>query len=360
MSSIDEPKEVTELRKSLLAWNGIPQLEMCEPHEIEKATRIFHRDGFVVIKNALSPSHLQSLKKGVEREVQNILQLDPKRRGNRGVNRYSFGGSSKTAHLLHIKEWVDLIDVPTITPILISIFDGNDNYHVRGGGGDFCMPGAYEYQPLHQDMGNLSFNDKTNKLTFRDLPHPYVCVNYLVQDFTKVNGPTRQIPGTHHSNQPIPSFKEEPEWMKRSTLCGAHAGSAVIRDVRCWHGGTPNLSNECRAIPNCEYFAPYYSEPFQPSLPYNIYKTMTPFQKKICRRTVIFPDEELNVNFGYDEKLRWERYYYGINSDKRNAETHPATKLIKDIKKKNKLKKSEKEMRKRVDSEELRKKRAKI
>ena len=60
MSSIDEPKEVTELRKSLLAWNGIPQLEMCEPHEIEKATRIFHRDGFVVIKNALSPSHLQS------------------------------------------------------------------------------------------------------------------------------------------------------------------------------------------------------------------------------------------------------------------------------------------------------------
>ena len=56
--------------------------------------------------------------------------------------------------------------------ILISIFDGNDNYHVRGGGGDFCMPGAYEYQPLHQDMGNLSFNDKTNKLTFRDLPHP--------------------------------------------------------------------------------------------------------------------------------------------------------------------------------------------
>ena len=123
MSSIDEPKEVTELRKSLLAWNGIPQLEMCEPHEIEKATRIFHRDGFVVLKNALSPSHLQSLKKGVEREVQNILQLDPKRRGNRGVNRYSFGGSSKTAHLLHIKEWVDLIDVPTITPILIIMYE---------------------------------------------------------------------------------------------------------------------------------------------------------------------------------------------------------------------------------------------
>ena len=114
---------VNKLREYLRVNNkGIHGLEMCEPHEIEKATRIFHRDGFVVIKNALSPSHLQSLKKGVEREVQNILQLDPKRRGNRGVNRYSFGGSSKTAHLLHIKEWVDLIDVPTITPILISIF----------------------------------------------------------------------------------------------------------------------------------------------------------------------------------------------------------------------------------------------
>ena len=40
MSSIDEPKEVTELRKSLLAWNGIPQLEMCEPHEIDNCKEI--------------------------------------------------------------------------------------------------------------------------------------------------------------------------------------------------------------------------------------------------------------------------------------------------------------------------------
>jgi hypothetical protein len=41
--------------------------------------------------------------------------------------------------------------------------------------------------------------------------------------------------------------------MKLSTVCPAPAGSVLIRDVRAWHGGTPNLSDEVRCIPNVEY-----------------------------------------------------------------------------------------------------------
>ena len=44
-----------------------------------------------------------------------------------------------------------MIDLPTTTPILKSIFGGPD-YLVTGAGGDLCLPGAIEYQTLHADF----------------------------------------------------------------------------------------------------------------------------------------------------------------------------------------------------------------
>ena len=44
-----------------------------------------------------------------------------------------------------------LVDLSTVTPIVGAIF-GSLDYLVRAGSGDFCLPGAVEYQPLHSDM----------------------------------------------------------------------------------------------------------------------------------------------------------------------------------------------------------------
>ncbi len=92
----------------------------------------------------------------------------------------------------------------------------------------------------------------------RDLPVPAIHINFPLVDLTPDNGPIRQIPGTHRSRAPIPRLADEPEWMRFSTICPLPAGSAIIRDARCWHGGTPNLSREVRAMPNVEYFAPWF------------------------------------------------------------------------------------------------------
>ena len=45
--------------------------------------------------------------------------------------------------------------------------------------------------------------------------------------------------------------------MKRSIVCGP-AGGAVIRDIRCWHGGTANRSDEIRAMTSVGYAAPWF------------------------------------------------------------------------------------------------------
>ena len=97
------------------------------------------------------------------------------------------------------------------------------------------------------------------RFSMRDLPALVVHINFPLVALTSENGPIRQIPGSHRSRSPIPSLANEPEWMRLSTVCPLPAGSAIIRDARCWHGGTPNLSRMVRAMPNIEYMAPSLS-----------------------------------------------------------------------------------------------------
>ena len=120
-------------------------------------------------------------------------------------------------------------------------------------------------------------------MSIRDLPCPYVCVNFLPQELTPLNGPTRQIPGTQNSRQAIPTLKEEPEWMRLSTVCPAPAGGIMLRDVRAWHGGTPNLSDATRSIPNLEFYAPWFREPMVPGISYTDYKKLSDHAQKLAR-----------------------------------------------------------------------------
>ena len=295
-----------ELRAHLSAHNGIRGLELLAPTEIERAVRIFHRDGFVVIRDALTPEQLAFLKAGVDDAMRQIVALDPERHGNRGSHRYSFGGSSRTRSMLHTPEWQMLVDLPTVTPIVSAIFASSD-YMLRAASGDFCLPGAMGYQPLHSDMRDRaaeadttpfsSFHDPRGHLSTRDLPCPYVCVNFLTVDATPLNGPTRQIPGSQHSRAPIPTLDEEPEWMRLSTVCPAPAGSVQIRDVRAWHGGTPNVSDHARAIPNLEFYAPWFREPIIPGVTRADHQRLTPHAQRLTRFLVADSADGLETGF---------------------------------------------------------------
>jgi ectoine hydroxylase-related dioxygenase (phytanoyl-CoA dioxygenase family) len=272
-----------------------------EPHEVERAVRIFHRDGFVVVRDALTPQQLATLRTASDDVMAQIVALDPDRSGNRGPHRYSFGGSSLTRSMLHLPAWQMLVDLPTVTPIVSAIF-GSDEYVLRAASGDFCLPGAVGYQPLHADMRDWidasttpfsSFFDPRGHLSVRDLPTPYVCVNFLTRDSTPLNGPTRQIPGSQHSRAPIPTLAEEPEWMRLSTVCPAPAGSVQIRDVRAWHGGTPNVSDEPRAIPNLEFYAPWFREPIIPGITAAAHRTLSPHAQRVTRFCVADSNADL-------------------------------------------------------------------
>ena len=82
--------------------------------------------------------------------------------------------------------------------------------------------------------------------------------------------------------------------MRLSTLVGAPAGAGVFRDPRAWHGATPNVSREIRAMPNVEYVAPWLEESaFKPSMPHALWETLSPHARRICARIKTAPGEQV-------------------------------------------------------------------
>lgn len=294
--SYDDPN-VSALRARMWERNGIPGLEVVTPDEIDRAAALFHRDGFVAVRDCVPPEQLERLRRAAAEAIQVLVDADPDASVGGGAgglpHRYSFGGTSATRQMFHRPEWCELIDMPTTTPILSAIF-GSADYVVCGSGGDLALPGAIEYQGLHSDNMWSELHDPVGGVSMRDLPVPAVHINFPLIDLTPENGPIRQVPGTQRSRAPIPRLADEPDWMRFSTICPLPAGSAIFRDARCWHGGTPNLSRDVRAMPNVEYFAPWFrSEALMRSMSYETWRTLTPHAQRICRYVVCDRGEEV-------------------------------------------------------------------
>ena len=307
----DDP-EVEDLRGTLKRDNGIRGLEICSPDEIERAVRIFHRDGFVVVRDLLDDAHLRTFREGSARALRQIL--DNPGTGTRKYmtetgrlpHRYSYGTSSASRQMLHEDAWAAMVDLPTTTPILAEIFGAMD-YFVLGGGGDLCLPGAIEYQHLHADVSesnrvsdarrataeaigvDIRTQEDSGELEFAtrrrivDFTPAVVTINFAMCDLTWENGPIRQIPGSHTWQTRPPPPIDEPAWMRLSTLVGAPAGAGVLRDNRAWHGATPNLSREIRALPNVEYGAPWLGCEHNKTMPHAVWEKLTPHGKHLCR-----------------------------------------------------------------------------
>jgi ectoine hydroxylase-related dioxygenase (phytanoyl-CoA dioxygenase family) len=252
------------------------QIELLEPTDIERAANILHRDGFVAIKNALSPEQLKIAQAGANRVIQEQVEEIGLENANRGFARFSFGDQ------IRHPEWTMLIDLPTTLPILDRIWNSTE-YSCSGAGGDYSVPGA-KIQKLHSDIGDF-FHDPCGQITARDVPAPFIVINFLMVDFTKENGAIRFVPCTQRSRAEIPSLEEEPEWMKNSIVC-APAGTAIIRDVRCWHAGTENTSQQIRPMTSVGYFAPWFASRYSSVMPRDIYNALSPRAQQMCRALV--------------------------------------------------------------------------
>jgi ectoine hydroxylase-related dioxygenase (phytanoyl-CoA dioxygenase family) len=98
-------------------------------------------------------------------------------------------------------------------------------------------------QPLHED-----WNDYKQDGSFRASGDPFYVVNslWMLDEFTRDNGATRVVPGTHKMRAPRyyldDPLAEHPDQLK---VTGA-AGTVVVFNSHLWHGGTSNISGSVR------------------------------------------------------------------------------------------------------------------
>ncbi|CAJ1445742.1 unnamed protein product [Effrenium voratum] len=285
-------------RKAGYAPGDCAQLctSLAKEYNLTDATASFHRNGFLILEDALPDQLLHGLRNASSYIMDKIFEVDPEGSFGGGAgklpHRYSLGDSSATKSNFHLEAYAALVDLPTTTPLLQGIF-GSPDYLAAGCGGDVVLAGAIEYQSLHPDAiwGQLEA-----EVSEYDVP-PAVTINFVLQNLTATNGAMRIVPGSHRWRERPPSLLEEPDWMRLNTLCPVKAGAAVFRDNRCWHGGTPNLAEGLRALPNVEYFPPGAMPSLgwldRPTMPLEIWQQLSPLARHISRGLVVQPGEQI-------------------------------------------------------------------
>ena len=99
-------------------------------------------------------------------------------------------------------------------------------------------------QPLHVDMGAIP-----------DEAGYWVCNTvWMLDDFTRENGPTRMIPGSHRWGQRPQDVLADPMAPHADEiLLTGHAGSIAVMNAHMWHGGTANRTQAPRLAMHAFY-----------------------------------------------------------------------------------------------------------
>jgi len=208
-----------------------------------EAAQTFAKLGFVAVLGALGQDQISEFRRACQRIADEMLAFDTERIGNRGPRRYSYGGASRSMHMMHVHPWPQLLENRPVRILLETIYP--KGYTAAGGGGDFVLGSTDTYQSLHLDIGSGAFNELERP--------PAIAVNFVVEDLACDGGPVRVIPGSQWQNQAPPPLYLETIDAKAAILCPLPAGTAIVRDLRTWHGGTPNTLRSTRYLPNLEF-----------------------------------------------------------------------------------------------------------
>jgi len=111
-----------------------------------------------------------------------------------------------------------------------------------------------------------------------------------------------------------PFFSAEPEHMRQSKLSPLPRGAAIFRDLRTWHGGTPNLSDETRFLPSIEavskafFAAAGESSGLRRCLPHKVFAELPPRCQARCEKVLAFTRLPTGVNRNFVRAQRtWEK-----------------------------------------------------
>jgi ectoine hydroxylase-related dioxygenase (phytanoyl-CoA dioxygenase family) len=207
--------------------------------------------GYCIISDALPEQQLKALQTRLDDQaaaeraagieyLEGCRAASKDRRGHRGDDEADEASTETAAPnqrvwLLHNKgdEFLDLLENPIISEFIPEYLD--EDYPMAAQFSANIVGGGSEAQFLHQDQHPVQpatpFAIGVNTL-------------FCLDDFTEANGATRLIPGSH-----IPERGLMPDNIystKGTVPAEAPAGSAILVDMRVWHGSGANRCSDPR------------------------------------------------------------------------------------------------------------------
>ncbi|KAK6953881.1 hypothetical protein Daesc_003843 [Daldinia eschscholtzii] len=238
------------------------QRGLLEARNLEKAVGAVHRDGLVVVEDVISHDVLDHLNNKMVQDAR-ILQD----RGEDGPFNYNTGNLQQDAP--PVAEYFNpaIFTNPIATQITTAVLGPRPKW-------TFCsansaMPGGKPArQPVHSDAD------------FKHPDHPFaLVVNIPLVTMTPENGSTEIWLGTHNNDANVNGQEgahgerasgriRESLLVERREVCPPcqpviQKGSIVIRDLRLWHAGMPNLAGDVRVMLAMIHFAPWYRNPMR-------------------------------------------------------------------------------------------------
>ncbi|KAK5943512.1 hypothetical protein PMZ80_004520 [Knufia obscura] len=232
------------------------------PETIQQCLKYLHRDGLVVLENAIDEALVDKLYKKIVEDNEIYL--------SKNFLQYNQGIATK-----------NVSQVPPLTPEWLSR-DFYANVHMmrvienmlgprpelRFINSNVAVPGATGRQAVHSDVNHR----------FPEIPFGIV-MNIYLQDSDASNGVTEIWCGTHDCYpQEEQQATKESGWIKKEAIQKRakvkppvqpklKKGSICFRDLRLWHAGMPNTSDHHRIMLAIDYFAEWYQCPMTVELP---------------------------------------------------------------------------------------------
>ncbi|TAQ88820.1 hypothetical protein B7494_g2845 [Chlorociboria aeruginascens] len=226
---------------------------------LELATRALYRDGLVVLEDVIDHSKLDFLNQKMLEDA-HILQSA----GDTSPYNYNRGNIQQDPPM--IRRYFDSTIIMNVLATQVTTSVLGPKPRLSFVSGNSALPPSRESppqsQPVHSDA---------------DFDHPQspfaLVVNVPLVEMTIKNGSTEVWLGSHlnaslasqdgkHGERSSGRIKESCLEKRRQERPPSQPtvkkGSIVIRDLRLWHAGKPNFSNDIRVMLAMIHFAPWY------------------------------------------------------------------------------------------------------
>ena len=246
---------------------------------LETAIELVKTNGYIVFDKVIDGSLIKEIRKSFDPLFDEYVA---KKGFNTGANRAQM-------YLPFVQPFIheDIITHPLVMPILSSIL--GDGLRCAYLASDTPLPDS-DYQNVHCDVMPLFPEVSVS------LPSYALVVNIPLIDVNKENGPLEIWPGGTHLN---------PEWAVHDTQDGSvnphldivraakympsekvymPAGSIVIRDIRVWHRGTPNCSQNRRTNIALIYTRHWYGAGGEIQIPQDTYDLLSKPARALFRK----------------------------------------------------------------------------